>query len=87
MPKIEMYSKTNCSYCAHARNFFKDNNISFSEYKLDTDFTREELTEKFPQAVTYPVIVINDKFIGGFVDLKEWYRNETYLYEGEWNGA
>lgn len=68
---IEVYSKTNCSYCSHARKILTENNIEYKEYKLDQDFTREELLSKFPGAKTYPVIIIDGNFIGGFSELKQ----------------
>lgn len=45
--------------------------MEFTEFKLDEDFTRDEIKEKFPTAKTYPIILLDDKYIGGFVDLKE----------------
>lgn len=69
--KIEIYSKKNCSYCFAARKFLNENNIEFTEYKLDEHFTRDELIKKIPEVKTYPAILVDDKFIGGFTQLKE----------------
>jgi glutaredoxin len=43
--------------------------IAFTEHKLTVDFSREELLENFPNAKTFPVIVVNDRFIGGYDDM------------------
>lgn len=83
---IIMYSKPNCSYCSHAREFMKENDIKFVERKLDIDFTREFILEHYPTAKTYPLIIINDNYIGGFIDLKKMYETK-YLEYGAWNGA
>ena len=77
--KIEMYSKKNCSYCSSARKILSENNIEFTEYKLAEDFTREQLLEKVPLAKTYPVILVDDNFIGGFSDLKQLLENKNVI--------
>ena len=37
---------------------------------LDVDFTRNGLVEKFSTAKTYPVIVVDGFYIGGYTQLK-----------------
>ena len=39
---------------------------------LDQDYTREEFFTKFPNAKTFPQIVINNEHIGGYHDLEKW---------------
>lgn len=68
--QVEIYSKQNCSYCAMAKQILKNNNISFTENVLEKDFTREMLKERFPDATSYPVIVLDGYFIGGYSQLK-----------------
>ena len=77
--KIEMYSKKNCSYCSSARKILSENNIEFTEYKLTEDFTREQLLEKVPLAKTYPVILVDNNFIGGFSDLKQLLEDKNVI--------
>lgn len=67
---IEIYTKKNCSYCVHAKEYMTKNLMEYVEYKLGIDFERETILEKFPTAKTYPIIVIDNEYIGGFVDLK-----------------
>lgn len=83
---IEIYTKNNCSYCVHAKEFIIKHNMNYTEYKLDKDFSRDQIKQKFPEAVTYPVIVLEGKYIGGFVDLKRLYENRL-LNMDEFNGA
>ena len=68
---VIVYSKDNCSYCTNAKLLLTSKGISFSELKLGEDFTRETLLEMFPEAKTFPVIVIDGFNIGGYVQLKE----------------
>lgn len=74
---IEIYSKDNCSFCNQAKAILKNRGKDFIEYKLDEDFTREILLSKFPEAKSYPVIVIDGFNIGGFEQLKQHLAEET----------
>jgi glutaredoxin 3 len=73
---IEIYSKNNCSFCEQAKTLLRNNGKSFIEYKLDEDFTREILLSKFPEAKTFPVIVIDGFNIGGFHQLQQQINEE-----------
>ena len=68
---IEIYSKDDCVYCQQAKKLLTDNGILFTEHKLGFNFTREMLKEKFPEARTFPVIVVDGFNIGGYNQLKE----------------
>ena len=68
---IEIYSKPNCSFCTRAKKLLENNNIQYIEHRLNVNFTREQLLEKFPSAKTYPVVVIDGFNIGGYTELKE----------------
>ena len=68
---IEIYSKTNCGYCNRAK--IKLQKYSPRIHMLDQDYTREEFFAKFPNAKTFPQIVINNKHVGGYRELKKWF--------------
>ena len=68
---VILYTKDNCSYCTNAKLLLTSKGMSYTEYKLGEDFTRETLLEMFPSAKTFPVIVIDGFNIGGYVQLKE----------------
>ncbi len=94
---IEIYSKPNCGYCTRAKSLLEARNLPFTEYKLDVDYTREFIVEKYPRAMTFPVVVLDGFHIGGFDQLVEALvqqsTNQKFLTErktfdeGEWNGA
>lgn len=84
---VEIYTKDDCQYCFQAKRLLAMNNIQYNEKKLDVDFTREYLTEKFVGAKSYPVIVVDNFHIGGYTQLKALLeeRNKTskiFLTEG-----
>lgn len=74
---IEVYSKNNCSFCEQAKQILRTHGKDYVEYKLDEDFTREILLSKFPEAKTFPVIVVDGFNIGGFEQLKRHLTEET----------
>ena len=89
---IEIYSKNNCTFCEQAKQILKLHNKQFIEYKLDEDFTREILLSKFPEAKTFPVVVLDGFNIGGFEQLKRHLTEETsdnrkILLEKDYFGA
>lgn len=75
MTNIEIYSKDNCGYCDMAVKLADMNKLEYTLKKLDKDFTREELLEKFPRAKTFPVVTINGGVIGGFTEFKTYVTN------------
>ena len=54
-----------------------DRGVSFSEQKLNTHFTREQILEKFPLAKSFPIIVLDGFFIGGYNQLKEYLEEQA----------
>ncbi len=71
--KVEIYSKTNCSYCVMAMNFFNSKGINYDVYSADDPKIFQEMLERNPKARTVPQIFIDDKLIGGYTDLIESY--------------
>lgn len=89
---IEIYSKNNCSFCEQAKQILRMHGKNYIEYKLDEDFTREVLLSKFPEAKTFPVVVVDGFNIGGFEQLKQHLVEETsdtrkVLLEQDYFGA
>ena len=68
--KAEIYSKNNCVFCEKAKTLLSKYNPT--TFMLDKDFTREEFFQKFPNAKTFPQIIINGQNIGGYYELEKW---------------
>ena len=69
--KVEIYSKSNCSYCVMAMNFFDSKGITYEVYSADDPDIFDEMLKRSPQARTVPQIFIDDILIGGYTDLVE----------------
>lgn len=67
---IEIYTKHNCNYCVKAKNILTSLNVPYKEFVVEVDVTRDFILDKFPNARSYPVIVINNEFIGGLVEFE-----------------
>lgn len=64
--KVEIYSTPTCTYCNQAKEYFKQNNIAYTEYNVGADMAkRQEMIEKSGQ-MGVPVIAIDGKLIVGF---------------------
>jgi len=69
--KVEIYSKSNCTYCVMAANFFDSKGINYKVYSADDPKIFKEMLERNPQARTVPQIFIDDELVGGYTDLIE----------------
>jgi len=67
---VEIYSRTNCVYCDKAKIRLQKHNPKI--HMLDQDYTREDVFKKFPNAKTFPQIIINDEHVGGYHELEKW---------------
>ena len=74
--KVEIYSRSNCSYCVMAMNFFDSKGIKYDVFSADDPKVFEEMLERNHQARTVPQIFIDDKLIGGYTDLVENYSEQ-----------
>ncbi|MDC3102893.1 hypothetical protein OA499_03590 [Gammaproteobacteria bacterium] len=71
--KVEIYSRSNCSYCDMAMNFFDSKGIKYEVYNADDPQIFKEMLERNPAARTVPQIFIDDDLIGGYTDLIDKY--------------
>ena len=68
--EVKIYSKNNCGYCDRAKIKLQKYNPKI--YMLDKDYARKDFYTKFPNAKTFPQIVINNEHIGGFHEVEKW---------------
>ena len=70
MKKVIIYSLPTCHFCHKAKEFFKNNNIEYTDYNIaENKEKREEMIEKSGQMGT-PVIYVGDELVVGFNELK-----------------
>ncbi|PIR86481.1 NrdH-redoxin [Candidatus Kaiserbacteria bacterium CG10_big_fil_rev_8_21_14_0_10_43_70] len=60
MKNVTIYSTPTCHFCHAAKEFFKENNIAFTDYDVSNDSEkRNEMLEKSGQ-MGVPVIFVDD---------------------------
>jgi glutaredoxin 3 len=68
-----IWSNVNCTFCEQAKSLLKANGIDYEERNLASGvWSREQLLEVVPTARTVPQIFINDNYIGGFTELRNY---------------
>jgi glutaredoxin-like YruB-family protein len=66
MKNVIIYSTSSCFYCRIAKDWFKENNIDFTEYDVSADIEkRDEMIKKTGQ-MAVPVIMIDEEIVIGF---------------------
>ncbi len=66
MQNVTIYSTPSCHFCHLAKDYFKENNIAYTEYNVASDLEkRKEMLEKSGQ-MGVPVIIIGDELTVGF---------------------
>ena len=66
MKDVIIYSTPSCHFCHMAKDFFKDNNVAYTDYNVAVDQEkRREMMEKSGQ-LGVPVILIGNELIVGF---------------------
>ena len=78
---IIIWGKPQCPHCESAKRMLDSREIAYEYKQLGVDFEREDVLAEFPEARTFPQIVINGLKIGGYDQLG------TYLEETNYNGT
>lgn len=63
---VEIYTTPMCAYCKIAKDYFKKNNVSYSEYDVSKDVAKQQEMIAKTHQFGVPVIVINGKIVLGF---------------------
>ena len=65
-PTVTIYTTPTCHFCHMAKEFFKQHNVSYTEYNVLTDLEkRKEMVAKSGQ-LGVPVIDVNGEITVGF---------------------
>ena len=65
---FKIYSKENCNACKMTELMLAPLGETVV-FKLDADFTMDELLERFPDVRTFPQVMVDDKHLGGMIDV------------------
>lgn len=74
MNKAIVWSKDYCPYCVRAKALLDSKGILYEERNISQGkWTKEQLMEAVPGARTVPQIFLDNKLIGGYDQLKEYF--------------
>lgn len=66
MKPVTIYSTSVCHFCNLAKEYFKANNIAYTEYNVGTDPERRKEMVELTGQLGVPVIRIGDEIVVGF---------------------
>ena len=81
---IRIYGRFGCKYTKKLRNYLHDNDIQYQYYQLNEDFSREEFYELYPEHRTFPLVQVDDEYIGGCDDYIEIHSGKPTASEGDY---
>jgi glutaredoxin 3 len=70
-----VWTKTTCPYCVKAKQLLQQYNIMFEERNIQETWTKQDLLNVVPNARTVPQIFIDQKYIGGYTDLVDYFSS------------
>ena len=71
MKKVVIYTGPLCNFCSAAKHLLNKKKINYEEIDIGyDDKKREEMLKKSNGAKTIPQIFVEEKHIGGYVELK-----------------
>jgi len=83
--KIVIYSKNNCVYCNKAKQLVKNLRLDYTEKKMEEFESVDEMLKDIGKKVrTMPQIKIDDKLVGGYNQLVEFFVEQGKVnFKGE----
>ena len=83
--EIVIYSKNNCVFCTKAKHLVKTLGLEYTEKKMEEFDSPQAMLEDIGKQVrTMPQIKIDDKLVGGYNQLIEYFADEGLVnFKGE----
>lgn len=70
MPRIEIYTRSYCSYCYRAKRLLEAKGLAYEEHPVDAGGAlRQEMIQRAAGRTSVPQIFISGRHIGGCDDL------------------
>ena len=83
--EITIYSKNNCVFCNKAKHLVKTLGLTYEEKKMEEFDSPQAMLEDIGKPVrTMPQIKIDDKLVGGYNQLIEYFADKGLVnFKGE----
>lgn len=80
MIKATVWTRDDCLYCSLAKKELHSREYKIDERNITSLWSKEDLLKVVPKARTVPQIFINDKYIGGYNELMQYFEETTSNY-------
>ena len=74
MTKAIVWSNVGCHFCEMAKTLLEQKGIEYEERNLAKNWDVQQLLEAVPNARTVPQIFLDDKYIGNYDNLVEYFN-------------
>ncbi len=74
-----VYTKDDCPYCKQIKQVLDGKSLSYREYKLDHQFSREAFYGEFGDGATFPQVLLNAEKLGGCMDTVKYLKENDMI--------
>lgn len=67
----KVYSKSNCSSCVSAKQLLEQKGLEYKVLMFGKDYDLGDMLKICPSNKTFPLITLNDEYIGGLNSLQQ----------------
>lgn len=79
---IHIWGKPACPSCTKAKALCEQRGYQFEYLELGKDFDRDAVLSEFPEARTFPQIVVGGQKVGGFESFVKYIEDTNYTGTG-----
>jgi len=79
---IHIWGKPACPSCNKAKMLCEQRGYQYEYLEMGKDFTREAVLAEFPEARTFPQIVVGGQKVGGFEQFVKYIEDTNYTGTG-----
>lgn len=79
---IHIWGKPACPSCTKAKALCEQRGYRYEYLEMGRDFTREAVLEEFPEARTFPQIVVGGQKVGGYEAFVKYIEDTGYTGTG-----
>lgn len=66
--EITIYTINSCKYCLQLKELMTRAELDYTEILCNTKEVKEEMVSKYPEATTFPHVIMDGESIGGLVE-------------------